>query len=133
MRSEYVFAAVKQIGNRFLLCRMTSVSARRLQVGSKQPSETINQSLLLLATAEIREDITGPESKSAATAEVIPIGIPVGGRVLLQHVSCRSCLLENSSQAFHGVDYICGAAKPVLVTGDWVSGVPFQAFGTEQF
>lgn len=49
MRSEYVFAAAKKISNRFLLCRATSVSARRLQVNSKQPSETINRSLRLIA------------------------------------------------------------------------------------
>ena len=49
MRSEYVFAAAKKISNRFLLCRATSVSARRLQVNSKQPSETINSSLRLIA------------------------------------------------------------------------------------
>lgn len=71
MRSEYVFAAVKQISNRFLLCRMTSVSARRLQIGSRQPSETINRSLLLLATTECREDITEPESRPVAAEEVI--------------------------------------------------------------
>jgi DNA-directed RNA polymerase subunit K/omega len=55
MRSEYVFAAAKEISNRFLLCRMASVSARRLQMGSKQPSETINQSLRLIAAAELTE------------------------------------------------------------------------------
>jgi DNA-directed RNA polymerase subunit K/omega len=55
MRSEYVFAAAKEINNRFLLCRVASVSARRLQMGSKQPSETINQSLQLIAAAQITE------------------------------------------------------------------------------
>jgi hypothetical protein len=55
MRSEYVFAAAKEISNRFLLCRVTSVSARRLQIGSLQPSETINQSLQLIAAAELTE------------------------------------------------------------------------------
>lgn len=49
MRSEYVFAAAKKIDNRFMLCRVTSVSARRLQVNAKQPSETINKSLRLIA------------------------------------------------------------------------------------
>lgn len=49
MRSEYVFAAAKKIDNRFMLCRVTSVSARRLQMNSKQPSETINESLSLIA------------------------------------------------------------------------------------
>lgn len=52
MRSEYVFAAAKEIGNRFLLCRMASVSARRLHHGSTQPSETINKSLKLIAAGE---------------------------------------------------------------------------------
>jgi hypothetical protein len=61
MRSEYVFAAAKRINNRFLLCRVTSVSARHLQIGSKQPSETINKSLNLIAAATLYPggDITG--------------------------------------------------------------------------
>jgi hypothetical protein len=57
MRSEYVFAATREISNRFLLCRIASVSARRLHIGSKHTSETINQSLKLIATAEL----VGPE------------------------------------------------------------------------
>jgi DNA-directed RNA polymerase subunit K/omega len=55
MRSEYVFAAAKEISNRFLLCRMASVSARRMQIGSKQSSDTINRSLLLIAAAELSQ------------------------------------------------------------------------------
>jgi len=53
MRSEYVFAASKEINNRFLLCRVTSVSARRLHLDSTQPSETINKSLKLIASQEL--------------------------------------------------------------------------------
>jgi len=71
MRSEYVFAATKEINNRFLLCRMTSVSARRLQIGSKQPSETINQSLRLIATAEYREQDCRDTSLENLRAEVL--------------------------------------------------------------
>jgi hypothetical protein len=56
MRSEHVFAAAKKINNRFLLCRVTSVSARRLQIGSKQPSETINKSLCLIAASALVEE-----------------------------------------------------------------------------
>jgi DNA-directed RNA polymerase subunit K/omega len=56
MRSEHVFAAAKKINNRFLLCRVTSVSARRLQIGSKQPSETINKSLSLIAGSALVEE-----------------------------------------------------------------------------
>lgn len=55
MRSEYVFAAVKEISNRFLLCRVASASARRLHQGTTKPSETINKSLRLIAAAEPEE------------------------------------------------------------------------------
>lgn len=53
MRSEYVFAAAKKISNRFMLCRVTSVSARRLHIDSKQSSETINKSLRLIAAKSL--------------------------------------------------------------------------------
>ncbi|HKV94015.1 MAG TPA: hypothetical protein VJW20_15815 [Candidatus Angelobacter sp.] len=72
MRSEYVFAAAKEISNRFLLCRLASVSARRLQIGSKQASESINRSLQLIATAELtdqgRKDTSLEESPVEALA-----------------------------------------------------------------
>ena len=63
MRSEYVFAAAREISNRFLLCRVTSVSARRLHIDSTQPSETINQSLKLIAagdSAGVKNDLPEP-------------------------------------------------------------------------
>lgn len=72
MRCEYVFAAAKEISNRFLLCRVASVSARRLQVGAKNPSETINQSLILIAAAELSErprgDVTETSNMPVAIA-----------------------------------------------------------------
>jgi len=72
MRSEYVFAAAKEVSNRFLLCRLASVSARRLQIGSKQASESINRSLQLIATAELidqdRKDTSLEESPAEALA-----------------------------------------------------------------
>ena len=58
MRSEYVFAAVKEIGNRFVLCRMASASARRLHQDGTQPSETINKSLKIIAAGETEEHET---------------------------------------------------------------------------
>lgn len=64
MRSEYVFAAVKEIGNRFLLCRVASVSARRLHRDSTQSSETINKSLKLIATGD-----SGEHEKVASSAD----------------------------------------------------------------
>ena len=60
MRSEYVFAAIKEISNRFLLCRVASASARRLHQGTTQPSETINKSLKLIAAGEPEEHDTVP-------------------------------------------------------------------------
>lgn len=66
MRSEYVFAAAKEISNRFLLCRVTSASARRLQVGAKQPAETINQSLRLIAAAELSQRPSEPVTEASS-------------------------------------------------------------------
>jgi len=58
MRSEYVFAATKEISNRFLLCRVAAASARRLHREATQSSQTINESLRLIATAETTEEIS---------------------------------------------------------------------------
>jgi hypothetical protein len=49
MRSEDVFAAAKKINNRFLLCRVTAVSAHRLQKSARPFTESINKSLKLIA------------------------------------------------------------------------------------
>jgi hypothetical protein len=49
MRSEDVFAASRKITNRFLLCRVTSVSAHRLQRSPERFTESINKSLTLIA------------------------------------------------------------------------------------
>jgi hypothetical protein len=72
MRSEYVFAAAREISNRFLLCRIASVSARRLQIGSKHTSQTINQSLQLIAAAELTEttarETCSPDCQTEALA-----------------------------------------------------------------
>ena len=65
MRSEYVFAAAREINNRFMLCRVTSVSARRLHIDSTQPSETINKSLKLIAAGD---DVGVKNDSSAANA-----------------------------------------------------------------
>lgn len=45
MRSQDVFAAAKQVSNRFLLCRVTSVSSHRLHIAPKHFSESINRAL----------------------------------------------------------------------------------------
>ena len=83
MRSEYVFAAAKKIQCRFLLCRVTSVSARRLQVGSKQPSETINRSLKLIADSALAEETSiASEILMGESAHVFlsPVSTPIPSR-----------------------------------------------------
>jgi hypothetical protein len=52
MRSQYVFAAVKEIGNRFMLCRVASISTRRLHIDSTRSSDTINKCLNLIAAGD---------------------------------------------------------------------------------
>jgi hypothetical protein len=72
MRSEYVFAASKKIGNRFLLCRMTSISARRLHKGATNASETINMSLKLIGAADDRASL-GIATAETLAAESAPL------------------------------------------------------------
>lgn len=70
MRSEYVFAAAKEINNRFMLCRVASISARLLQINSKQSSETINQSLRLIAASAAETTPQSCESVESCQAEI---------------------------------------------------------------
>jgi hypothetical protein len=72
MRSEYVFAAVKEIENRFMLCRVTSVSARRLHLDSTRSSDTINKSLNLIAAG----DTTTVTASDAHVALAEPVATP---------------------------------------------------------
>lgn len=74
MRSEQVFAASQKIGNRFLLCRVTSVAARRLQKGQKPFTDSINESLRLVAS------MSPHESKASVTEEL---------RISSDHTSVR--------------------------------------------
>jgi hypothetical protein len=74
MRSDDVFAATKNIGNRFLLCRIASVSARHLHQGSKQFTESINKSFKLIGSMSTPQDTNG------AVGELpITIGSPCVG------------------------------------------------------
>lgn len=80
MRSEYVFAAVKEIENRFMLCRVVSVSARRLHVDSTQSSETINKSLHLVAAGS-----KATKTTSAADDAIIVEPFAASGAPVLVH------------------------------------------------
>jgi hypothetical protein len=61
MRSDDVFAAEKNISNRFLLCRVASVSARHLQDGPKQFTESINKSFKMIASMSAPQDENGAD------------------------------------------------------------------------
>ena len=57
MRSQDVFAAAKHVSNRFLLCRVTSVSSHRLHIAPRHFSESINRALHEIArSAEHTEE-----------------------------------------------------------------------------
>ena len=49
MRSQDVFAASKQVNNRFLLCRVAAVSSHRLHIAPAHFSESINRALRKIA------------------------------------------------------------------------------------
>ena len=49
MRSQDVFDAARNISNRFLLCQVVSANVRHLHTTPKHYSETIHQSLNLIA------------------------------------------------------------------------------------
>ncbi len=65
MRSEYVFAAVKEIDNRFMLCRVASISTRRLHIDSTRSPDTINKSLNLIAAGDKAARIDQPDAHAA--------------------------------------------------------------------
>ena len=49
MRSDLVHSANRRLSNRFLLCRMTSVSARRMQAHNGHFAQSINKALKHIA------------------------------------------------------------------------------------
>jgi hypothetical protein len=78
MRSEDVFAAAKNVSNRFLLCRIAAVSARHLQEGPKQFTESINKSFKLIASMSAPQDQNG--AGESPITFVLP-GVNSGGDV----------------------------------------------------
>jgi hypothetical protein len=70
MRSEYVFAAVKEIENRFMLCRVASVSTRRLHIDSTRSPDTINKSLNLIAAGSPSTKTASPDAHAAVVDQV---------------------------------------------------------------
>lgn len=66
MRSDDVFAAEKSITNRFLLCRVASVSARYLRDGPKPFTESINKSFQMIAS------MSAPQENGAEKVPITP-------------------------------------------------------------
>ena len=58
MRSDLVFSAAVKTPNRYLLCRMLSVSARHMSTGKNSFAEGINSVLMLAGNSESAEAVT---------------------------------------------------------------------------
>jgi hypothetical protein len=74
MRSNLIYSANKQLSNRFLLCRMTAVAARRMHRERWHFSESINQALTHIATME--SFVPAPAPKLPVTDREISLEIP---------------------------------------------------------
>jgi hypothetical protein len=64
MRSDLIFSVSAKFTNRYLLCRMLSASARKMNRQGMSAAQSINQSLQVLHDSE------GPGKKPAAPAKV---------------------------------------------------------------
>lgn len=79
MRSDLVFSAAVKTPNRYLLCRMLSISARHMSTGNNSFAQGINSVLVLAGNSEIGEQ--------DSTAEVTR---PVMSNQLSRMVGIRS-------------------------------------------
>lgn len=75
MRSQDVFNAHRNINNRFMLCQVVAASARRLQMASRHYSESISQSLKVIAGQGQHENKAGQ---------------PMGSEILLPDQSLKT-------------------------------------------
>ena len=80
-RSSKVFAAGSTIDNRFLLCRVTAVYARRLQKTRIQFAESINQSLRLIS--DLPHGHMDVANLPPVPAEEVPVLEPVAAAISL--------------------------------------------------
>ena len=69
MRSELIFAAQVQVENRYLLCRLSSMSSRSFHRNGVAIHETINKVLLLISgQAGLTETTVLDKNSGAASA-----------------------------------------------------------------
>lgn len=64
MRSDLIFAANDAVSNRFLLCRVVSLSARRFHADADSMNATINDVLERVGAHDIKSVMTPPAIKS---------------------------------------------------------------------
>jgi hypothetical protein len=69
MRSELIYGAMTHTGNRFLLCRLVSLTTQRMHTGARVP-DTINEALLRLGelSATALDGSHAEETKASTTA-----------------------------------------------------------------
>ena len=75
MRSNLVFAAAVQTPNRYLLCRMLSVSARKLNRGNEPFAQGINEVLRIAGVDPLAAPAL-PSKPTSADGDVLKI--PIG-------------------------------------------------------
>ena len=80
-RSSKVFAAGSTIDNRFLLCRVAAVYARRLQKTRIQFAESINQSLRLIS--DLPHGHMDTTNLPPLPVEDVPVLAPVAAAISL--------------------------------------------------
>jgi hypothetical protein len=65
MRSGLIFAVSSRFSNRYMLCRMVAISARKMHRGGVSTSQSINNSLRALHDSELQQ---GGEQQSGSPA-----------------------------------------------------------------
>ena len=71
MRSDLVHSASKRLNNRFLLCRMAALAARRMHSYKRHYAESINKGLSHIAN--LPQDSAANSATALATEETISV------------------------------------------------------------
>ncbi len=71
MRSDLVHSASKRLNNRFLLCRMAALAARRMHTYKRHYAESINEGLTHIA--DLPKESSGTAVTEVSARETISV------------------------------------------------------------
>jgi len=77
MRSDLIFTANDAVANRFLLCRIVSVSTRKFHDNAGSVHETINNVLEKIGTHTVEEMIVPPQVPVVTASPDIHTDVPL--------------------------------------------------------